>query len=194
LIIATQRPSTNVITGVIKANIVNRIAFNVGSGIDSRVILDSNGAEALLGNGDLLFSKPELGKPVRIQGCFVSETEINDVTNFWRGQGDPEYHEEILATAVGGMSTYQASLFDAGDSDDPFVWEAADIVVSTQMGSTSTLQRRLKVGYARAGRIMDNLEQKGIVGPANGSRPREVIVSDLLELESIKALERADYS
>ncbi|MCL2151205.1 MAG: FtsK/SpoIIIE domain-containing protein, partial [Coriobacteriia bacterium] len=193
LVIATQRPSTNVITGVIKANIVNRIAFNVGSGIDSRVILDSTGAEALLGNGDLLFSKPEYGKPVRIQGCFVSEAEINDVANFWRGQGQPDYHEEILATAVGGMSTYQTSLFDSAASDDPLVWEAADIVVTTQMGSTSTLQRRLKVGYARAGRIMDNLEQKGIVGPANGSKPREVIVSDVLELESIKALEYADY-
>jgi S-DNA-T family DNA segregation ATPase FtsK/SpoIIIE len=192
LIIATQRPSTNVITGVIKANIVNRIAFNVGSGIDSRVILDSVGAEALLGNGDLLFSKPEYGKPVRIQGCFVSEYEISAVTHFLKEQGKPDYHEEILATAVGGMSTYQAmSGSDAFDADDPLVWEAADIVVNTQMGSTSTLQRRLKVGYARAGRIMDNLEMKGIVGPANGSKPREVLVSDLLELESLRALEQA---
>jgi S-DNA-T family DNA segregation ATPase FtsK/SpoIIIE len=193
LIIATQRPSTNVITGVIKANIVNRIAFNVGSGIDSRVILDSNGAEALLGNGDLLFSKPEYGKPVRIQGCFVTETEINEITSFWKAQGQPHYHEEILATAVGGLSSYHVgSLYEGVDSDDPLVWEAADIVVSTQMGSTSTLQRRLKVGYARAGRIMDNLEQKGIVGSANGSKPREVLVSDILELESIRALEAAD--
>jgi S-DNA-T family DNA segregation ATPase FtsK/SpoIIIE len=193
LIIATQRPSTNVITGVIKANIVNRIAFNVGSGIDSRVILDSTGAEALLGNGDLLYSKPEYGKPARIQGCFVSEAEINAVTDFWKQQGRPDYHEDILATAVGGISTYQAGgLYDGADSDDPLVWEAADIVVTTQMGSTSTLQRRLKVGYARAGRIMDNLEQKGIVGPANGSKPREVMLDDVLELESLRAIEAAD--
>ena len=190
LIIATQRPSTNVITGVIKANIVNRIAFNVGSGIDSRVILDSTGAETLLGNGDMLFSKPELGKPVRIQGCYVTEAEINDVTNHWRGQAKPSYHEEILMTAVSGTSAYPAAGFFGGaDSDDPLVWDAADIVVTTQMGSTSTLQRRLKVGYARAGRIMDNLEQKGIVGPANGSKPREVLVDDVLDLESIRVLE-----
>ncbi|MCL2632004.1 MAG: DNA translocase FtsK 4TM domain-containing protein [Coriobacteriia bacterium] len=189
LIIATQRPSTNVITGVIKANIVNRIAFNVGSGIDSRVILDSTGAETLLGNGDMLFAKPEYGKPIRIQGCYVSEAEINDVTNHWRGQAEPQYREEILATAVAGLSTYQAGgLYDSIDSDDPLVWDAADIVVTTQMGSTSTLQRRLKVGYARAGRIMDNLERHGIVGPANGSKPREVFVDDVLELESIRAL------
>ena len=193
LVIATQRPSTNVITGVIKANIVNRIAFNVGSGIDSRVILDTTGAEALLGNGDLLFSRPESGKPTRIQGCYVSESEITAVVDFWHRQGSPDYHEDILATAVGGMSTYQSGgFYDGADSDDPLVWEAADIVVTTQMGSTSTLQRRLKVGYARAGRIMDNLEQKGIVGPANGSKPREVIVSDILELESLRALEAAD--
>jgi S-DNA-T family DNA segregation ATPase FtsK/SpoIIIE len=193
LIIATQRPSTNVITGVIKANIVNRIAFNVGSGIDSRVILDTTGAESLLGNGDLLFSKPEYGKPTRIQGCFVSEAEINEVTSFWKSQGQPNYHEEILATAVGGLSTYHAgSMYEGADSDDPLVWDAADIVVTTQMGSTSTLQRRLKVGYARAGRIMDNLEQKGIVGPANGSKPREVLVDDILDLESLRAIEAAD--
>lgn len=192
LVIATQRPSTNVITGVIKANIVNRIAFNVGSGIDSRVILDTTGAEALLGIGDLLFSRPEYGKPVRIQGCFVNDAEIGAVTSFLKQQGTPDYHEEILTTAVGGISTSQIAGFDAAGDDDPLVWEAAEIVVSSQLGSTSTLQRRLKVGYARAGRIMDNLEQKGIVGPANGSKPREVMVDDLLELESLKALEAAD--
>jgi S-DNA-T family DNA segregation ATPase FtsK/SpoIIIE len=191
LIIATQRPSTNVITGVIKANIVNRIAFNVGSGIDSRVILDTTGAETLLGNGDMLFAKPEYGRPARIQGCYVSEAEINDVAEFWRKQAKPEYREEILATAVAGLSSYQAGgSYDDSAGDDPLVWDAADIVVTTQMGSTSTIQRRLKVGYMRAGRIMDNLEQKGIVGPPNGSKPREVLVDDVLELESIRALDR----
>jgi S-DNA-T family DNA segregation ATPase FtsK/SpoIIIE len=191
LIIATQRPSTNVITGLIKANIVNRIAFNVASGIDSRVILDGPGAEDLIGTGDLLFSRPEYGKPQRIQGCFVSEPEIETIVDFLKGQAQPEYHEDILATAVGGIST--TSLNDGGGGDDdPLVWEAAEIIVSSGFGSTSTLQRRLKVGYARAGRIMDMLEQKGIVGPPNGSKPREVIVDDVLDLESLKALERAD--
>ncbi|MDR2587617.1 MAG: DNA translocase FtsK, partial [Coriobacteriales bacterium] len=191
LIIATQRPSTNVITGLIKANIVNRIAFNVASGIDSRVILDGPGAEDLIGTGDLLFSRPEYGKPQRIQGCYVSEPEIEAVVDFLKAQAAPEYHEDILATAVGGISI--TSLSDgSGDDDDPLVWEAADIIVSSQLGSTSTLQRRLKVGYARAGRIMDMLEQKGIVGPPNGSKPREVLIDDVLDLESLKALERAD--
>jgi S-DNA-T family DNA segregation ATPase FtsK/SpoIIIE len=191
LIIATQRPSTNVITGLIKANIVNRIAFNVASGIDSRVILDCPGAENLIGTGDLLFSRPEYGKPQRIQGCFVSEPEIEAVVNFLKAQGEPEYHEDILATAVGGIST--TSFMDSGGGDDdPLLWEAADIVVSSGLGSTSTLQRRLKVGYARAGRIMDMLEQKGIVGSPNGVKPREVLIDDVLDLESLRALEESD--
>jgi S-DNA-T family DNA segregation ATPase FtsK/SpoIIIE len=192
LIIATQRPSTNVITGLIKANIVNRIAFNVASGIDSRVILDTPGAQALIGTGDLLFSRPEYGKPQRIQGCYVSEPEIEAVVDFLKDQAAPEYHEEILATAVGGISTTSMSAGGSSDEDDPLVWEAAEIIVSSQLGSTSTLQRRLKVGYARAGRIMDMLEQKGIVGPPSGSKPREVLVDDVLDLESLKALESAD--
>jgi S-DNA-T family DNA segregation ATPase FtsK/SpoIIIE len=192
LIIATQRPSTNVITGLIKANIVNRIAFNVASGIDSRVILDGPGAEDLIGTGDLLFSRPEYGKPQRIQGCYVSEPEIEAVVDFVKSQAAPEYHEDILATAVGGISTTMMGDGGGGGDDDPLVWEAADIIVSSQFGSTSTLQRRLKVGYARAGRIMDMLEQKGIVGPPNGSKPREVLFDDVLDLESLKALEQAD--
>ncbi|MDR1014043.1 MAG: DNA translocase FtsK 4TM domain-containing protein [Coriobacteriales bacterium] len=192
LIIATQRPSTNVITGLIKANIVNRIAFNVASGIDSRVILDGPGAEDLIGIGDLLFSRPEYGKPQRIQGCYVSEPEIEAVVDFLKAQGEPEYHEDILATAVGGLSVSMLGTDGEGGDDDPLVWEAADIVVSSNLGSTSTLQRRLKVGYARAGRIMDMLEHKGVVGPPNGSRPREVLIDDVLDLESLKALEQAD--
>ncbi|MDR1713956.1 MAG: hypothetical protein LBR39_07405 [Coriobacteriales bacterium] len=192
LIIATQRPSTNVITGLIKANIVNRIALTVASGIDSRVILDAPGAEKLTGHGDMLFMKPEYGKPPRIQGCYVSEAEISSVVDFLKAQGEPEYHEEILATALSGISSGMLAA-DAG-ADDPLTWEAAEIVVSTQLGSTSTLQRRLSVGYARAGRIMDILEQKGIVGPPNGSKPREVMIDDVLELESLKALEMGDIS
>ena len=190
MIVATQRPSTNVITGLIKANITNRIAFNVASGIDSRVILDTTGAEHLIGLGDLLFSKPEFGKPLRVQGCFVGEDEINKVCKFLREQAKPDYHEDIFTTSVpllddGGSGGGSGS--GGSGSDEDLLWEAAEIVVGSNLGSTSALQRRLKVGYARAGRIMDMLEDKGIVGPANGSKPREVYV-DQMELESLKAM------
>lgn len=192
LIVATQRPSTNVVTGLIKANITNRIAFNVASGIDSRVVLDTPGAENLIGLGDLLFSKPEYAKPQRIQGCYVSEDEINAVVTMLKEQGEPEYHSEILST---NLITLGASQPDGSGgscaSDDPLVWEAADIVVSSGLGSTSNIQRRLKVGYSRAGRIMDLLEEKGVVGPPNGSKPREVLV-DAMELETLKAFEAND--
>ena len=193
LIVATQRPSTNVVTGLIKANITNRIAFNVASGIDSRVILDTPGAENLIGLGDLLLSKPELAKPQRIQGCFVSEDEISAVVGKLKSQGEPEYHNDILKTNLItlGDSMPDGSGGTASGSDDPLVWDAAEIVVSSGMGSTSNLQRRLSVGYSRAGRIMDLLEEKGIVGPPNGSKPREVLV-DPMELETIKAFEAND--
>ncbi len=193
LIVATQRPSTNVVTGLIKANITNRIAFNVASGIDSRVILDTPGAENLIGLGDLLLSKPELAKPQRIQGCFVSEDEISAVVEKLKSQGEPEYHNDILKTNLItlGDSMPDGSGGTAFGSDDPLVWDAAEIVVSSGMGSTSNLQRRLSVGYSRAGRIMDLLEEKGIVGPPNGSKPREVLV-DPMELETIKAFEAND--
>jgi S-DNA-T family DNA segregation ATPase FtsK/SpoIIIE len=187
LIVATQRPSTDIITGLIKTNITTRIAFAVSSGIDSRVILDTTGAEKLVGMGDMLLSTPALSKPQRIQGAFVSEEEITAVVEHLKAQAEPEYHEEILhmriATGGGGVD-------DDGD-DDPLLWEAGDIVVTSRMGSTSLLQRRLKVGYARAGRIMDMLEQKGVVGPPDGSRPREVL-ADIEDLESIRAFERSD--
>ena len=193
LIVATQRPSTNVVTGLIKANITNRIAFNVASGIDSRVILDTPGAENLIGLGDLLLSQPELAKPQRIQGCFVSEDEISAVVEKLKSQGEPEYHNDILKTNLItlGDSMPDGSGGTASGSDDPLVWDAAEIVVSSGMGSTSNLQRRLSVGYSRAGRIMDLLEEKGIVGPPNGSKPREVLV-DPMELETIKAFEAND--
>jgi S-DNA-T family DNA segregation ATPase FtsK/SpoIIIE len=191
LIVATQRPSTNVVTGLIKANITNRIAFNVASGIDSRVILDTPGAENLIGLGDMLLSKPELAKPQRIQACYVSEEEIEAVVECVRAQGEPEYHSEILNVNTMGLGDTNPGVSMGGGDDDPLLWEAADIVVSSKLGSTSNIQRRLKVGYARAGRIMDQLEEKGIVGPANGSRPREVL-ADEMELEALKAFEAND--
>ncbi|WP_251197915.1 FtsK/SpoIIIE family DNA translocase [Anaerotardibacter muris] len=192
LIVATQRPSTNVVTGLIKANITNRIAFNVASGIDSRVVLDTPGAENLIGLGDLLLSKPELAKPQRIQGCFVSEDEITAVVEHLKEQGEPEYHHDILKTNLItlGDTAPDGSGGSAG-GEDPLFWDAAEIVCSSGMGSTSNLQRRLSVGYSRAGRIMDLLEAKGIVGPPNGSKPREVLV-DPVELESLRALEEND--
>lgn len=194
LIVATQRPSANVVTGLIKANITNRIAFNVASGIDSRVVLDTPGAENLIGLGDLLLSKPEYPKPQRIQGCFVSEDEINSVVKLLKEQGEPEYHSEILST---NLITLGASSPDGSggsvSDDDPLIWEAADIVVASGLGSTSNIQRRLKVGYSRAGRIMDMLEEKGVVGPPNGSKPREVLV-DAMELETLRAFETQDES
>lgn len=187
LVVATQRPEANVVTGIIKANITNRIAFNVASAIDSRVILDQPGAEKLVGLGDMLFSTPAWPKPKRIQGCYVSEEEIETVVSHLKLQGEPDYHEEILhlrVSSVGGG-------VDTGTDDDPLIWEAADITVTSGLGSTSMLQRRLKVGYARAGRIMDMLEMKGVVGPPDGSKPREVLV-DVEELESIRAFDRED--
>ncbi len=194
LIVATQRPSSNVVTGLIKANITNRIAFNVATGIDSRVIIDQMGAEKLTGLGDMLFSKVDWGKPRRIQGCFVSDDEINEIVEFVKSQSEPDYHEEILSAVapasmsmVGGGGIVRTGVAEPQD-DDPLIWEAAHIVVESQLGSTSGLQRRLKVGYARAGRIMDMLEEKGVVGPPDGSKPREV----LLDEEGLAALESVD--
>lgn len=192
LIVATQRPSSNVVTGMIKANITNRIALLVATGVDSRVILDASGAEKLVGHGDMLFNKPEWGKPKRIQGCYVSDQEINDVVAHLKEQGTPEYHPEILQMKVEGGSASGASSFEDIQEDDPLIWEAADAVVQSGLGSTSMLQRRLKVGYARAGRIMDMLENKGIVGPPDGSRAREVLIDSVEDLEAIKAFEMAD--
>lgn len=194
LIVATQRPSSNVVTGLIKANITNRIAFNVATGIDSRVIIDQMGAEKLTGLGDMLFSKVDWGKPRRIQGCFVSDDEINEIVEFVKSQSEPDYHEEILSAVTpasmsmaGGGGIVRTVVAEPQD-DDPLIWEAAHIVVESQLGSTSGLQRRLKVGYARAGRIMDMLEEKGVVGPPDGSKPREV----LLDEEGLAALKSVD--
>ena len=187
LVVATQRPSTDIITGLIKTNITHRIAFAVSSGIDSRVILDTPGAEKLVGQGDMLFSTPAWPKPKRIQGAYVTEDEIVAVVDHLKAQAEPDYHEEILHLKV----TSQTGSLEGDDDDDPLLWEAADIVVTTGMGSTSLLQRRLKVGYARAGRIMDMLEARGVVGPPDGSRPREVL-ADIAELESLKIFEREE--
>lgn len=168
LVIATQRPSVDVITGIIKANIPSRIAFAVSSQIDSRTILDSNGAEKLLGKGDMLYYPLGMAKPLRVQGCFLTDLEVEKVVNHWKEQAKPEYLNTNFEAAA-------ASEEDAAD-DELFV-EAARLFITTGMASVSLLQRRLRVGYTRAARLMDLLEQKGVVGGFEGSKPRQVLMS-----------------
>ncbi|MBQ6395060.1 MAG: DNA translocase FtsK, partial [Atopobiaceae bacterium] len=187
LVVATQRPSADVVTGLIKANIDNRVALSVDNGMNSRIILDQNGAERLLGNGDMLI-KLRGRSPKRAQGCFVSDKEIKDVVDFIKNQIDAEYHEEILSMVAPGMAPGQNGAASMAGADDSLFWEAAQLVVDSQLGSTSALQRHLKVGYARAGRIMDMLEQKGVVGPPDGSKPREVLM-DAAKLEELRSAE-----
>ena len=174
LVLATQRPSVNVVTGLIKANIENRIAFSVAQGNDSRIILDEMGAERLLGRGDMLLKRAGR-RTRRVLGAYVSDREINEVVDFLKERGDADYHEEVLETATAGA---EASGAGEAQDEDPLLWDAARLVVKTQLGSTSGLQRRLKVGYARAGRIMDMLESKGVVGAPDGSKPREVLLDE----------------
>jgi S-DNA-T family DNA segregation ATPase FtsK/SpoIIIE len=168
LIVATQRPSTDIITGLIKANITHRIAFAVSSQIDSRVILDTPGAEKLVGKGDMLYSTPSTSKPTRIQGAFVTEQEIELVTTYSKKQAKPEYRTEILADK---RSQY------GFDYDDPMLGEAIRVVVNAGQASVSMLQRRLRLGYSRAARLVDMMEAKGIVGAYEGSKPRAVLMT-----------------
>jgi S-DNA-T family DNA segregation ATPase FtsK/SpoIIIE len=183
LIIATQRPSTDIITGLIKANIPSRIAFAVGSQVDSRVILDTGGAEKLLGRGDMLYQPVDAGKPTRIQGAFVSDPEVEAVVNFWKSQGGPRYMEEILEEGAG-------SEWERGETSerklDPLFPRAARAVAAEGSASVSLVQRKFNVGYSRAGRIVDQLAEHRVVGSYQGSKSREVLmtlpdVDELLE-------------
>ena len=176
LVIATQRPSTNVITGVIKANIPARLAFSVSSLTDSRVILDQGGAERLVGQGDMLLLGPSSSAPRRVQGAWVSEAEVQKVAGAWRRQS--KGNDYITGISSEDLTAPTGSSSMSSDSDDDeLLQEAMEIVVSTGLGSTSMLQRKLRVGFARAGRLMDLLEQKGIVGPSEGSKAREVYMT-----------------
>ena len=184
LIIATQRPSADVITGLMKANIPSRIAFAVSSGLESRIILDQQGAEKLVGNGDMLFSPIGTRKPVRIQGAFVSDEEREEVINFIKQEGTAEYSDEIMATIEkaaedknqdNGKNGGAAS--DADSDYDELLPQAVDVIFDTKQASVSMLQRRLKLGYARAARIVDQMEELGIVGPFEGSKPRQVLIT-----------------
>jgi S-DNA-T family DNA segregation ATPase FtsK/SpoIIIE len=180
LILATQRPSTNIITGTIKANIPSRVSFNVTSNIDSRVIIDQPGAEKLLGKGDMLFVPPDVSKPTRIQGPNVSDLEITKLTEFLKNQGiEPEYNEEVIKVP----SRSASSVADNPEDRDELYGEAKEVVLDAGKASASLLQRRLSVGYARAARILDELEASGIISPANGSKPREVLIQKEKEYE-----------
>lgn len=190
LLIATQRPSVNVVTGVIKANIPTRIAFAVSSHIDSATILDCAGAEKLLGRGDMLFSPMGANKPFRIQGCFVSDEEVERVVNFVKNGGTTNYDDNIMheIERQAAIEKQQRTGVpeEAADADDPVLDEAIKVVVELGQASTSLLQRKLKLGYARAARIIDQMEERGIVGPYEGSKPRQVLITpeQLMEMRA----------
>jgi DNA segregation ATPase FtsK/SpoIIIE, S-DNA-T family len=176
LVIATQRPSVDVITGLMKANIPARIAFSVASLIDSRTILDSPGAEKLLGRGDMLFQTAEFSKPIRIQGAFISENEVYNVVKYLKRGEQPEYDESITEKTSKGGGT--ANMFGgAGDDNDDLFDDAKQAILEAKKASASFLQRKLRVGYARAARILDELEEAGIIGPSNGAKPREILIT-----------------
>lgn len=182
LVLATQRPSVNVITGLIKANVPARIAFTVASQVDSRTILDSMGAEKLLGQGDMLMKTAQMNKPKRVQGAWVTDEEVIKITDHLRMQSAPQYNDEVVAQSVqisdkGGV----AMDMDGGSSDDMYK-DAVRVVVEGRKASTSFLQRRLRIGYSRAARLMEEMEEQGVIGPADGSRPRDVLIGSVDEL------------
>jgi DNA segregation ATPase FtsK/SpoIIIE, S-DNA-T family len=179
LVLSVQRPSTNVITGLIKANIPCRVAFNVSSQVDSRVIIDQPGAEKLLGKGDMLFVPPDASKPTRLQGAMVSEKEISNLVDYLKSQGvEPDYKEEVFELERKREQS-NTSVAAGGESVDELFDEAVEVCVNSGRGSASLLQRRLSIGYARAARILDELEAKGIVGPRNGSQPRDLLIDSV---------------
>ena len=182
LVIATQRPSVDVITGVIKANIPSRMAFSVSSLADSRVILDQPGAERLVGKGDMLLLTASSNVPRRLQAPWVSEEEVREIVRHWKAQGGQA--EAIVG--IEGVDDGPGGIDAVDDEDDEYLAQARDLVVRSQLGSTSMLQRKLRVGFARAGRLMDLLEQAGVVGPSEGSKARAVLMTP----EELDALNR----
>ena len=185
LVIATQRPSVDVITGLIKANVPSRIAFAVSSQVDSRTILDTIGAEKLLGKGDMLFFPAGAPKPARVQGAFVSDDEVEKIVSFIKSNGTANYSEDILESIENNNRTDKEIAENNDDDTDPFLMDAIQTVVETGQASTSFIQRKFKVGYARAGRIIDQMEERGVISGYQGSKPREV----LMTLEKLKELQ-----
>jgi len=189
LVVATQRPSVDVITGLIKANITSRVAFSVASGMDSRTILDTTGAEKLLGRGDMLHISAELSKPRRLQGAFVNDHEIEAVTTYIKSLGNPDY----VTGVVEKQTSADLGPGINGDSgDDELYDEAKDLVVRAGKASASYLQRRLRIGYARAARLLDLLEEHNVIGPGDGAKPREVYLQSLDD-ESAGTFSPGDY-
>ena len=192
LVLATQRPRVDVITGMIKANVPSRIAFAVSSQTDSRVILDQNGAESLLGMGDMLFSPVGSSRLQRIQGAFIDEAQIEELTDTWRRQGEPELREDLLEE-VEDAPPRSAGADDGFDPDeDPLLADAIRLVAEMQTASTSMLQRRLRLGYTRAGRLIDMLERRGVISGYEGSKPRQVLVTEADLPRVLAALRSAD--
>lgn len=185
LVLATQRPSVDVITGLIKANVPARIAFTVASQVDSRTIIDQQGAEKLLGRGDMLLLTSDMPKPKRIQAALIEDAETAKVTDFIRMQRPPQYDDEVVSQPVvigGGKNGSAVADFGGSDPDDDMFRDAVRVVIENRKASTSLLQRRLRIGYGRAARVMEEMEERGIIGQADGSRPREVLVSSLDEV------------
>lgn len=184
LVLATQRPSVDVITGLIKANVPARIAFTVASQVDSRTILDQIGAEKLLGQGDMLILTPSMSKPKRIQGAWVTDEEVTKITNHLQLQSPPQYNNEVVSQQVqlNGKGGVVMDFAGGGDNEDDLFRDAVKVVIDSGKASASLLQRRLRVGYARAARLIENMEDQGLIGPADGARPREVLISDINEL------------
>jgi DNA segregation ATPase FtsK/SpoIIIE, S-DNA-T family len=179
LVLATQSPRVDVITGMIKANVPSRIAFAVSSQTDSRVILDQNGAESLLGQGDMLFAPVGSSRLQRIQGAYIDEPQIAQLTEFWAAQGEPELREDLLAEVVPESGADGGGADNEFDPDeDPLLGDAIRLVVEMNTASTSMLQRRLRLGYTRAGRLIDMLERRGIISGYEGSKPRQVLVAE----------------
>jgi len=175
LVLATQRPSVDVITGLIKANFPARISFRVATRVDSRTILDVMGAEHLLGKGDMLFLPPGSSRLTRVHGSFVTETEINRVTEFWKQQAAPEYDQSFLIAPPSEEEAGGKEGEPPSNEQDPMYEEAVRLVLQMGKASTSTLQRHLRLGYGRAARILDMMQRDGIIGPPDGSKPREVL-------------------
>jgi S-DNA-T family DNA segregation ATPase FtsK/SpoIIIE len=183
LILATQRPSVDVITGLIKANVPARIAFTTASQVDSRTIIDQMGAEKLLGQGDMLLLTADMPKPKRVQASFISDEETIKVTDFIRAQREPQYNNEVVSQPVTiGKGGVVADMGGGSDADDDMFQDAVRVVIENKKASTSLLQRRLRIGYGRAARLIEEMEEQGIIGQADGSRPREVLVSSLSQV------------